>query len=74
MIERIKTALQKAGLPDLPTDPNSSLEDCGFDSLIAVLSIAQLEQEFGIRLALGKITPADLYSLASIQNLLERQK
>ena len=50
MIERIRATLKRAGFSDLPEDPEGSLEDFGFDSLLMALGTLQLEREFQFKI------------------------
>ena len=72
MMERIRSALAQAGLAEVPADIHASLADYGMDSLIMVLSVAELERAFSVTIAAGDFSEAAFESLAAVQALLHR--
>lgn len=56
-----------ASLPASSTEP---LADHGFDSLMIVLTVAQLEKEFGIKIPGAKVDEENFASIDSIGQLL----
>jgi acyl carrier protein len=63
LLERMGRALRAAGLPEVPENVHEDLSLHGMDSLLMVLSVAELEKEFGIRI------PAHAFSEESFQTL-----
>ena len=72
MISRIREAIKRAGLPELPDEPRALLSDYGFDSLMTVLTVSQLEREFQVKIPASTIEDQSFESLASIQAFLEK--
>lgn len=71
-IERIIGCLQKAGLQSLPTNPQESLAEYGFDSLVQALTILEIEKEFKIRIPFSEDTAKNLTSISSLNQLILR--
>ena len=72
MIPRICEAIKRAGLPELPDEATAMLSDFGFDSLMTVLTVSQLEKEFKIKIPASAIEDQSFESLASIKAFLEK--
>lgn len=72
MIERIRSALQQAGLAEVPADIHAPLADHGMDSLLMVLSVAELERAFAVAISADDFSEAAFESLAAVQALLQR--
>ena len=70
MIQRIREAIKRAGLEELPDDISARLEDAGFDSLMVVLTVSQLEKEFKIKIPAASIGDTTFESLSSISEFL----
>jgi acyl carrier protein len=72
MIERIGRALERAGLAGVPADIHAPLADHGMDSLLMVLSVAELEREFSVTIGTDLFSEAAFDTLAAVQALLRR--
>lgn len=71
-LARIRSALQRAGLAEVPEDPHAPLADYGMDSLLMVLSVAELERAFGVTIDAGQFSEAAFDNLAAVHALLRR--
>jgi D-alanine--poly(phosphoribitol) ligase subunit 2 len=71
VIQRIQKAIRKAGLKDLPDDPNCSLEELGLDSLMMALVVSELEREFQIRIPALQVDRDTFQSPQSILSFLQ---
>lgn len=66
---RVKKILMEIGLTAEPTE-NDSLADCGYDSLLIVLSISALEKEFSIKIPADAVTEENFATLHSLEKLV----
>lgn len=67
---RIKSALAKAGLVEVPND-NEALENYGLNSLILALLIIELEKEFKIKIPVLPIAKERFVSVSSIEEFVK---
>ena len=72
MIQRIRESIKRAGLSDLPHESSVTLADFGFDSLMVVLTVSQLEKEFKIKIPASSIEENTFESLATIEKFLQK--
>lgn len=72
MIERIRRALARAGMTEVPDDIDAPLADHGMDSLIMVLSVAELEREFALSITAHELLEESFRTLGSVRELLHR--
>ncbi|MGK5090113.1 acyl carrier protein [Bdellovibrionota bacterium FG-2] len=72
MIPRIRDAIKRAGLEELPDDPSQNLVDFGFDSLMAVMTVSELEKEFKIKIRAASIEDQTFESLNTLQAFLQK--
>lgn len=72
MKERIKNCLKMAGLNEIPQDDGANLALYGFDSLLTVLTVAQLEKEFDIKIESETFDQAHFTSVKSLENYLNQ--
>jgi acyl carrier protein len=72
MIQRIRRALARAGMTELPDDNDTPLADHGMDSLIMVLSVAELEREFGVSITAYEFSEQSFHTLGTVRELLHR--
>jgi acyl carrier protein len=72
MIQRIRRALARAGMAELPDDIDAPLADHGMDSLIMVLSVAELEREFAVSITAHELIEQSFRTLSSVRELLHR--
>jgi acyl carrier protein len=63
---RVKECLRRAGLERLPAEDTDDLRACGLDSLLSVLTLVELQREFGIRIPASAVTDT---SFASVDHL-----
>ncbi|MCO5142961.1 MAG: phosphopantetheine-binding protein [Oligoflexia bacterium] len=70
MKERIKKCLLSVGLPSVPENDDEALADYGFDSLLIVLSISALENEFSIKIPGNKVDEESFLSILAIEKLI----
>jgi D-alanine--poly(phosphoribitol) ligase subunit 2 len=68
---RIRACLERAGLPRLPPDDASDLASCGLDSLLAVLTILELQKEFRVTIPAREATPAAFETIESLSFLIQ---
>lgn len=71
MLERIGRALRRAGLEEVPGDVHASLADHGMDSLIMVLSVAELECEFALSIPTEEFSEDSFRTLDTLRMWLE---
>lgn len=55
---------------DLPSTPSDPLADRGFDSLLFVMAVVEIEKEFSVRVPAEKATPEAFRNLATLEELL----
>lgn len=67
---RIRACLERAGLPRVPPDDTSDLARCGLDSLLAVLTIVELQKEFRVTVPAREVTPATFETIESLSSLI----
>jgi acyl carrier protein len=72
MIERIRRALTRAGMTELPDDIDAPLADHGMDSLIMVLSVAELEREFALSITAHAFSEESFRTLGAVRALVQR--
>ena len=72
MKDKIKQSLLSAGLPSVPEDSGAALADYGFDSLMIVLFILDLQRQVGVQIPAHEVTNENMQSLDSIDQLLKR--
>jgi acyl carrier protein len=72
MIQRIRRALTRAGMAELPDDIDTPLAEHGMDSLIMVLSLAELEREFAVSITAHELIEQSFRTLSSVRELLHR--
>jgi acyl carrier protein len=63
---RVRECVRRAGLERLPSGNADDLRACGLDSLLSVLTVIELQKEFGIRIPANAVTDS---SFACIDNL-----
>lgn len=68
---RIDRALRRAGLAELPDDTRADLRDHGMDSLLIVLSVAELEREFSISIPAERVSEESFRTLHALRILIE---
>ena len=67
--KRIEKVLLSIGLAAVPSS-SESLADCGFDSLLIVLSVSALEKEFSLRIPADRVDEESFSSIDSLEQLL----
>lgn len=72
MIQRIRRALTRAGMTEIPDQLDAPLADHGMDSLIMVLSVAELEREFAVAITAHEFSEESFRTLGSVRDLLHR--
>lgn len=72
MIQRIRGALTRAGMTELPDDIDTPLADHGMDSLMMVLSVAELEREFAVSITAHELIEQGFHTLRAVRELLHR--
>ena len=72
MIQRIRRALARAGMTDIPDDLDAPLADHGMDSLVMVLSVAELEREFAVTITAHAFSEESFHTLGAVRELLYR--
>ena len=70
MIYKIKQAIQRAGLETLPENDKDDLIDYGMDSLMMVLSVAELEKLFKIKIPASLFSEEKFESIHSIKEFM----
>lgn len=73
MLNRIREALAAAGMPEIPESPSADLADYGLDSLVIVLSIAEFEKVFQIKIPAKDFRPEAFQSLSSLEAFLRER-
>jgi acyl carrier protein len=68
--DRIRECLIRAGLPHVPAGEQEELAAYGFDSLLAVLAVIELQKEFGIVIPSQTIGPGSFRTLRALSRLL----
>ncbi|KTD08958.1 acyl carrier protein [Legionella gratiana] len=64
--QRIRNALGRIGITNLPEDTHSKLEQGGLDSLMLALLIIELEREFKIKIPVTPLVKEHYESIDSI--------
>ncbi|KTD54631.1 acyl carrier protein [Legionella sainthelensi] len=64
--QRIRNALERIGLNNLPEDSHAQLEQGGLDSLMLALLIIELEREFKIKIPVMPLVKEHYESIDSI--------
>lgn len=72
-IDIIKTCLNKAGLTDLPTNPNQNLSDYGMDSLLMVLTLAEIEKYLNKNIPVTNFNQNNFATINSIIVFLKKE-
>ncbi|KTC84814.1 acyl carrier protein [Legionella cincinnatiensis] len=65
-MQRIRNALERIGLTNLPQDTHAKLEQGGLDSLMLALLIIELEREFKIKIPVMPLVKEHYESIESI--------
>jgi D-alanine--poly(phosphoribitol) ligase subunit 2 len=68
--ERVRTCLQRAGLPRLPPGDDDDLGACGLDSLLCVMAVVELQKEFEILIPASAITNRSFDSVRELSALI----
>lgn len=68
--DRIEKVLVSIGLASIPAQETDSLADCGFDSLLLVLSVSAFEKEFQIKIPANRIEDENFQNIEAIKKLL----
>jgi acyl carrier protein len=70
-VQQIIIALAASrGYEGLPPETSRSLKDVGFDSLLTVELVAQLEKKFGVEIPDEALTPAAFATLGSTLDVI----
>lgn len=72
MKNKIKAHLAHIGMEELPDNDDTSLTEYGFDSLMIVLLVVEIEKNFGIRIPGALATQENFDSVSSIESLLKK--
>ena len=72
MIQKIREAMRRAGFQDAPNDPRARLADFGFDSLMVVLTVSELEREFAMKIPAASLEERTFESLTEIEAFLKK--
>lgn len=70
LTNRIHSAIERAGLVNLPNDKEAKLEQGGLDSLMLALLIIELEREFKIKIPVIPLAKEHYESINTIENHL----
>lgn len=70
-MNRIRNAVQKAGMTDLPDSDDVSLADYGLDSLMMALILSECEREFKIKVRPEKVRREAFDTLATLEKFLQ---
>ncbi len=71
VLERIGRALRAAGMETLPEDVHEDLAVHGMDSLMMVLSVAELEKEFGLRISAQAFSEESFLTLHALDGFMK---
>jgi acyl carrier protein len=69
-MSRIRSAVQKAGMTDLPESDDVSLADYGLDSLMMALILSECEREFKIKVRPEKFRREAFETLGTLEKFL----
>jgi acyl carrier protein len=67
---RVRECLRRAGLARLPQGDGDDLVTCGMDSLLAVLTVIELEREFAARIPANSVRAASFESVNHLAALV----
>lgn len=71
--DRVRTCLKKAGLQSLPKENTEKLEKYGFDSVIKILSLIQIENEFKVQISPSILNQNSLETISDFCQLLTQK-
>ena len=69
---RVRACLLRAGLQRLPPGDSDDLGPFGLDSLVAVLTVIELEKEFGVTIPSRALTPHVFDNVSQLATLIPR--
>ncbi len=72
MKTKIRDYLNQVGLDELPSEDDADLSDYGFDSLMIVLLVVEIEKDLGIRIPGSLATKENFESISSIELLIKK--
>ena len=67
---RVRECLKRAGLARLPPGNSDDLRGWGIDSLLAVLTVIELQKDFGVRIPAHAITESSFDSIERLAALV----
>ncbi|MCL9684710.1 acyl carrier protein [Legionella maioricensis] len=70
LTQRIRNAIERVGLINLPQDKHVTLEQGGLDSLMLALLIIELEREFKIKIPVMPLVKEHYESIDTIEKHL----
>lgn len=73
MMDKIVDVLRTAGLSQVPSDPDASLEAYGLDSLTVILCVDGLEKSFGICIPAREFDVRHFATLNTLQAFVRQQ-
>ena len=73
MRDRVRAILEKVGMSPSPEKGDDALLDYGFDSLMMVLIIAELEKEFKIKIPASTIDEEIFSTLDSLEKFAKER-
>lgn len=67
---RVRACVRRAGLPQLPPGDAEDLGPYGFDSLLAVLTVIELQKEFGIDVPASSVRAVSFDTIEHLAGLV----
>ena len=72
MMSKSRNFLTEVGLEELPADDDAELNDYGFDSLMIVLLVVEIEKDLGIRVPGALATKENFQTISTIAHLVKK--
>lgn len=69
-VARVRECLKRAGLVSPPLHDTDDLRACGLDSLLCVLTLIELQREFGVRIPASTVTDSSFDSIDRVAALV----
>ena len=68
--ERVRECLRRAGLFLIPAGDEEALAPYGFDSLLSVMTVIEMQKEFRITISTESIRPDSFTSVKNLSHLI----